>query len=289
MLALGVAYQAGALPISASAIEQAIELNGVAVETNMQAFRWGRMLIADPDRLHAASTRTTSAQHAADPRVGRLIGDLAEGELGRLLSVRVPELAAYQDWDYAERYVDGVRAVAAAEATRTPGHTELAEAVARNLYKLMAYKDEYEVSRLHLDAAIDDQIATVADGRDMAASINLHPPILRAMGMKNKMKFGPNTRPVLKTLASMKKLRGTKLDMFGYAKVRRTERELIEEYRSVVDRLVDGLTAENHDASVRIAGLPDLVRGYEEVKMGNVERYHDELQRALAELEANGS
>ena len=160
---LGAAYQAGALPISAAAVERAIRINGVSVEMNVLAFRWGRMAVVDRKHVEAAVAQAT-AQAVEAPRVlsaeARALVDrvAASGELQRLLEIRVPELIAYQNAAYAGEYVDFVRRVAEVEAERAPGSGGLAEAVARHLYKLMAYKDEYEVARLHLDAAVAAQV-----------------------------------------------------------------------------------------------------------------------------------
>jgi indolepyruvate ferredoxin oxidoreductase len=212
-----------------------------------------------------------------------LISDLDHGELGRLLRIRVPDLVAYQDRAYAERYVEVVRRAARAEEAATPGQTAVAEAVARNLYKLMAYKDEYEVARLHLEGAARLQVEGEVGG-DVKISYNLHPPMLRAVGLQQKIRLGPWFTPALRTLERGKRLRGTALDPFGWAKVRRVERQLIEEYRQALDAALDRLTAENHADVAQLAGLPDLVRGYEEVKLGNVERFRTELTRLQANL-----
>src|SRR5262249_14688777 len=159
--------------------------------------------------------------------------------------VRVPELIAYQDAAYARRYVDFVRRVAEAERARTPDRTTLAKAVARHLFKLMAYKDEYEVARLHLDAAERARIEA-GFGGDMRVSWHLHPPLLRAMGLKRKLPLGPWFTPAMQALREMKRLRGTPLDPFGRAHVRRVERALIEEYREMIETACAGLTPENH-------------------------------------------
>ena len=156
-LPLGAAYQRGLLPVSGEALERAVELNGAAVEKNLAALRWGRAVVAAPDAVEAA-TRAPEAVEAV-----RGLSDLEQylvglavngdrGELRRLAEVRVPELVAYQDADWARRWAELVRRVHVAEQERAPGHSEITEAVARQLYKLMAYKDEYEVARLHLDA-----------------------------------------------------------------------------------------------------------------------------------------
>src|SRR4030095_2734191 len=158
-LMLGAAYQAGALPISAASIERAIRLNGVSVEMNLLAFRWGRMAVVDAKRVEAAAKRGSGRvveDRVLSPGAGAIVDQAGvAGEARRLLEVRVPELIAYQSAAYARQYVDFVQRVAAEEQRRTPGRTGVTEGVARHLFKLMAYKDEYEVARLHLDAAVE--------------------------------------------------------------------------------------------------------------------------------------
>jgi indolepyruvate ferredoxin oxidoreductase len=283
VLLLGAAWQAGAIPVAAAAIERAIALNGVAVELNTQAFRAGRMAVADPAWV-GSLRRTRAGAVAAAPALGaeaRAVVDAAgaEGELRRLLEARVPELVAYQDAAYARSYVDFVRRVAAAEAAATPGRTALAEAVARHLFKLMAYKDEYEVARLHLGLDLGAQLADRYPG-GVRVEYHLHPPLLRALGLRRKLRLGPWFRSPLRLLASLKRLRGTALDPFGYASLRRTERALIGEYRGLVEQALAGLGPDSHERAVRLARLPDVIRGYEGVKLRGVARFRQEA-RAL--------
>ncbi len=268
MLLLGAAFQTGMLPLSGTALEQAIRLNGAAVEQNLAAFRWGRALAANPDALPAAPVGA-----APDSQPHPLLEGFT-GELRRLLAVRVPELIAYQDEAYARRYVRFMRAVARIEGQKTPGQTALAEAVARNLYKLMAYKDEYEVARLHLEA-----LERQAYGPGARVTLRLHPPLLRALGLKQKLAFGSRFTPALRALRAGKRLRGTPLDPFGHTEVRRTEREIIAEYRRMIATVCAGLTAESHAEAVRLAALPDMVRGYEQIKLASVECYRAAVRR----------
>jgi indolepyruvate ferredoxin oxidoreductase len=195
----------------------------------------------------------------------------------------VPELVAYQDEDYARRYAELVRRVHVAEQERTPGHSELAEAVARHLFKLMAYKDEYEVARLHLDAV--EQAKLHAEfGEDVKVAFNLHPPLLRAMGLKRKLTLGSWFVPNFRLLYRMRRLRGTRLDPFGRAKVRRIERELIGEYEEIVAEALAHLTPQTHATALELLELPDVVRGYEEIKLRNVALYRkraEPLRRRL--------
>jgi indolepyruvate ferredoxin oxidoreductase len=280
MILLGAAYQAGAIPVRAAAIERAIGLNGVQAEMNTQAFRVGRLAVVDPawlttverHRAGAVATRTE-----LDPEARGLVDSAeAAGELRRLLSVRVPELIAYQDAGYARRYVDLVAKVARAERAAVPGETRLAEAVARNLYKLMAYKDEYEVARLHLRPEVRESIR--AELGEVQVRYQLHPPFLRAMGLRRKLSLGPWLEGAFRLLVAMRRLRGTACDPFGYARVRRVERALVDEYRGMIERVLVGLGPEGHERAVRIASLPDVVRGYEEVKLRNVRRFREAAQ-----------
>jgi indolepyruvate ferredoxin oxidoreductase len=273
-LALGAAYQRGMLPVSSEALEDAIRLNGAAVEKNLAAFAWGRAVVAAPDEVERATRSPESVVPAREPSAReRELVDLAvdgdRDELRRLVEVRVPELVAYQDEDYARRYAEAVRRVHVAEQERTPGHSELAQAVARHLFKLMAYKDEYEVARLHLDA-VEQAKMRAEFGEDAKVWFNLHPPMLRAMGLDRKLKLGSWFVPSFRALYRMRRLRGTRLDPFGRAEVRRVERALIGEYRDMVGRTLAKLTPDNHATALELLELPDLIRGYEEIKLRNV-------------------
>ncbi|MEV0675499.1 indolepyruvate ferredoxin oxidoreductase family protein [Actinosynnema sp. NPDC050436] len=282
---LGAAYQTGALPLPASAIERAIELNGVAVAANVQAFRHGRRLVASPDASEVVSAGSVPAvsgaavtASGAAAAVRGVVQAEAGSELARVLDIRVPELVAYQDEKYARAYVEFVERVRVLEG----GPTEVTVEVARNLYKLMAYKDEYEVARLSLDPALDAKIKAEF-GEGARAAYRLHPPVLRALGMKKKIALGPWFRPVFRVLAAGRRLRGTRLDVFGYAHVRRVERELVAEYQAAVVR---AFRESDVDRSVvaELAALPDMVRGYEDVKLGNVRQYRERQREILNRL-----
>ena len=193
---------------------------------------------------------------------------------------------AYQDESYAACYAEMVGRVRKAEAGISP-ELELTAAVARNLYKLMAYKDEYEVARLSLDPQLTADI-TAQFGEGARYSYRLHPPVLRSLGMTSKIGLGPWFRPGFRLLAAGRRLRGTAFDPFGRTQVRQTERSLVSEYQAVVGQLLSGLTAANHALAVEIAGLPDLVRGYEEIKLRNVAAYRDRAAELLARFNAGG-
>src|SRR4051794_29051188 len=284
LLLLGAAYQHGALPVSAEAVEQAIRLNGAAVEKSLAAFAWGRAAVARPDAVEAALNPP-----APEPEIAgvakRIVDETgAEGELRRLLEIRVADLVDYQSAAYARAYAADVMAVSRAEAERgAPGETAVAEAFARNLYKLMAYKDEYEVARLHLDAVEAAKLrGTFGDGAKVY--VMLHPPVLRALGLKRKLKLGPWFLPAFRMLRGMRRLRGTKVDLFGLPEVRRVERALPAEYRALVQRSLERLTPVTHAKVAEIAGLPDVVRGYEDIKLANVERFRARAAELEAEL-----
>ncbi|MBB2991678.1 indolepyruvate ferredoxin oxidoreductase [Mycolicibacterium iranicum] len=274
-LLIGAAYQAGALRIPASAIEEAIEINGVAVQANTAAFRWGRVAEADPARFHDAVSPVPARGAAAVP--AQVLADTTfAGHVGDLIARRAADLVAYQNTKVARRYVTLMQTVWAAE--RALGtRTDFSEAVARGLYKFTAYKDEYEVARLLTDPGFLAQVkAEVPDGEKL--TYRLHPPMLRAMGRSKKIALGPASHVALRALAKGKRLRGTRFDPFGYAHVRRVERQLLTEYADIVTTLAGRLDHDNYDRAVDVARLPDIVRGYEAVKLGNVEAYRARLE-----------
>ncbi|WP_410582032.1 indolepyruvate ferredoxin oxidoreductase family protein [Amycolatopsis sp. lyj-108] len=282
ILQLGAAHQTGAIPLDAASLERAIELNGVAVAGNLQAFRRGRQLVADPDGLHAAvappAVAATPAPSAATLRARALVHAEPGSELARLLDIRVPELVQYQDARYAREYAGFVERVRVLEGESTA----VTEAVARNLHKLMAYKDEYEVARLSLDPAVLAGIEAEF-GVGSRYAYRLHPPVLRALGMKRKIALGPKFRPVFVALRAARKLRGTRWDPFGKAHVRKVERELVTQYRETI-LAAFGTEDADRGRLLALAELPDLVRGYEDVKLANVEAYRREQSALLAEL-----
>ncbi len=281
---LGAAIQAGCIPLRASSIEEAITLNGVAVDRNLAAFRWGRATVADPAAVRAALTAVAPTPIPSPAVPARLVPSVdglgVRTGLTDLLRSRVAELTAFQDERCARTYLETVQSVADAEERLRDGFA-LTEAIARHLFQLTAYKDEYEVARLLL-APEATAAAEAVGGVGAKVTWKLHPPMLRALGMDRKIALGPWTRPAIVALARGKRLRGTKLDPFGRAHVRKLERELLAEYRTVVDRLQRGLTSANHAEAVCIATLPDIVRGYEERKVLRATEYRAELEDALA-------
>ncbi|MFR9805171.1 indolepyruvate ferredoxin oxidoreductase family protein [Pseudonocardia sp. RS010] len=281
-LLVGAAVQAGVLPIDPASVEAAITLNGVAVERNVMAFRYGRLAIADPAGLEDSDGAGARAEpiHEVAHAIAADAVEPASGELYDLVVRRVDDLIAYQDSAYARRYASILGEVRLAEEAATVGHGEplITLAVAQNLHKLMAYKDEYEVARLSLAPELSDAI-TREFGAEARWAIMLHPPVLRSMGLKRKLTFGPWSRPVLRILRSLRRLRGTVVDPFGMARVRRVERDLIDEYVVAVKAAVRALTQQTQQDVLELASLPDTIRGYEEIKLRNVDAYRERLRQ----------
>jgi indolepyruvate ferredoxin oxidoreductase len=257
---LGAAFQGGLVPISEAAIEEAIRLNKVDAERNLQAFLWGRKYYHDA------------------PAVESLIAPPAAPADDRsLVERRTADLTRYQNAAYAARYTAFVREVEA----RQPA---LAETVARNLYKLMAYKDEYEVARLLTNPEREAQIRGLWEQVE-SIGYNLFPPMLRAMGLKKKLKLGSWFRGPLRALASMKALRGTPFDIFGYAAVRREERTLIGWYEQLVHDCLDRVAPDNLPLAQEIVALPAQIRGYEKIKLANVRKIKALAAEKLGEMQ----
>lgn len=293
LLLVGAAVQLGALRLPPAAVEEALAINGVAVAANIAAFRWGRVSVAMPDEFAAAVRSSAGATDAgtstpATPAVssgpmtvlahagsGPLASSLAaasfDGETRRLATLRAHDLVDFADLACAQDYLRIVDAVWRAEREVTE-QTRLSEEVARHLYKLTAYKDEYEVARL-LTRPRSAALAEAALPGATGLTFRLHPPMLRALGWSRKIGFAPTTHAALRALAAMKSLRGTALDPFGRARVRVVERELLHHYRVTLHGLVGELSADTYERAVTFAALPDLVRGYEDIKLASVDRY----------------
>ena len=277
VLQLGAAYQRGLIPLSSESLERAIELNGVAVERNVQAFRWGRMLVHDPAAVPGAERGPGERERPLPAALQAEVDALATSDaMRRLAARRAAELHRYQNLKYARRYLALVQVAAAR------GSDDLTEAVARGFYALLAYKDEYEVARLLVDTARTQAEAVSGDGARVR--FYLHPPLLRAFGLQRKILLGAWALPFLRALCSLRGLRGTPLDIFGYAHVRRVERRLVGEYEETIRELVAQAGDAALDTVIEIASLPDLVRGYEEVKLTNVARYDERRAELLERL-----
>jgi indolepyruvate ferredoxin oxidoreductase len=262
---LGFAYQKGLIPVSGEAIERAIELNAAAVEQNKQAFRWGRHAAQDPAAVEAAA-------RAADPTAAP---EPVATTLEEIVAVRRRDLVGYQNEALARRYEALVERVRSAEAQRTPGRHGLTEAVARNYYKLLAYKDEYEVARLFSDRAFRATLDNRFEGK-WRLGFNLAPPLLAKRdpdtGHLVKREFGPWLSGGFRLLAKLRFLRGTPFDIFGYTAERRHERALIRNYEQVIDELLARLDHDNHRLAVALAELPQQIRGYGHIKEAAIER-----------------
>nr|WP_145548833.1 indolepyruvate ferredoxin oxidoreductase family protein [Variovorax boronicumulans] len=262
---LGYAWQKGWIPLAFDSLMRAIELNAVAVEQNKAAFAWGRRAAAEPAAME---------QLLAGGNAKVQVIDFKKREtLDQLVARRVEFLTGYQNAAYAAEYQDFVEKVRAREqAMGAPRHLPLSEAVARYLFKLMAYKDEYEVARLHSDPAFLSRVHGMFEG-DYTIHYHLAPPMTakkNAKGELQKRKYGPSMLTGFKLLAKLKGLRGTALDVFGRTEERRTERALIREYRASIEEVLAGLNAANHAVALDIARIPELIKGYGHVKERNL-------------------
>ena len=278
---LGFAWQKGFIPLSRESLLRAMELNGVAVENNRMAFEWGRHAAHDPQ---AVEQLATPAQ----------VVELRQREtLESIVARRAEFLGAYQNAAYAESYRDFVEKVRIAEVPL--GRSSLTEAVARNLFKVMAYKDEYEVARLHTETGFEQRIAAMFEG-EYRVHYHLAPPLIAARNEKGelqKRKYGPAMRVGFRVLARLRGLRGTWLDIFGKTEERRGERALIGEYRAGIDQLIAGLTPDNHRLATEIARIPEQIKGFGHVKARNLaaareqwERLRQQWQRPAPQREA---
>ena len=278
---LGVAYQRGLVPLGADALERAIALNGVAVDANLRAFRWGRAAAHDRRAVAAAAAGSdTVRQEPAAPG------------LDALIERRTADLRAYQDVAYAARYRALVARVREAERARAPGRQELAWTVARAYHKLLAYKDEYEVARLFTDGRFRAQVEAQFEG-PVGLRFSLAPPLFARRdadtGHPKKRIYGPWMLTAFRLLAAFKPLRGTALDPFGYTAERRQERALIGHYEATVEALVAGLESDNHGLAVEIAALPLAMRGFGHVKEANIACATEREAELLAAFRAPGA
>lgn len=258
---VGYAYQLGAIPLSGAAITRAIELNGESVEMNKAAFHWGRRAACEPAAVEAL---VQPPEAVSDAR--RLSQSFDE-----MVARRVAYLTAYQNAAYAARYRRWVDKAKALEAARAPGKSGLADAVGRYLFKLMAYKDEYEVARLYSEEAFAKQVRNELGGEHLRLYVHLAPPLLaradKVTGEPKKMTFGPWIFALFRLLAKFKFLRGTAFDPFGYSRERRTERALVREYEAMLEEVLARLEGANHSIAVALAAIPEKIRGFGHVKM----------------------
>ncbi|MEN9314969.1 MAG: hypothetical protein RIS35_1362 [Pseudomonadota bacterium] len=284
MFMLGYAYQRGIVPVRAEAIERAIELNEVSVEQNRMAFLWGRRAAVD---LRAVE------EVAAPPKVVPVSRKLSES-LDELVARRVDFLTDYQDDAWARRYlslVDRTRAAEAALGAPRPaaGMPPLTEAVARNFFKLMSYKDEYEVARLYTDGRFAERLGEQFEG-DFTLRFHLAPPMFAKRNERGelvKREFGPWVMTVFRLLAPMRRLRGSVFDPFGRTEERRTERALIDEYEATIGAVLGSLQAGNLALAVEIASLPERIRGFGHVKEKSVVAARERQAHLLEQLRAS--
>ncbi|MDT9599750.1 indolepyruvate ferredoxin oxidoreductase family protein [Sphingosinicella rhizophila] len=272
-LMVGYAWQSGLLPISVEAFEAAIEANGAAVALNKRAFAWGRLAAVEPETV-------TAVAGVAEPQI--------EEDMAATIARRSADLAAYQNETYAERYASLMRhAQAAALSFGTRGE-QLVAAIAINAYRLMAYKDEYEVARLYAEANFREALTAQFEGFKRL-SVYLAPPLLARRdphtGRPAKRRFGPWIFRAMEVIAKGKRFRGTWADPFGHTAERLAERSRREEYLVTMERLLARLDDGNLDTVLAIAGLPGEVRGYGPVKDAASERYRSDRQALLARLD----
>ena len=280
MFVVGAALQRGLLPVSLAAVERAIALNGVAVEFNRRALSLGRLAVADPAALEAVLRDD-------DPVRPDVADDAAASR--QAIDRRAAFLARYQDEAYARRFGERVAAIAAAERRVAPGRTGLGDIAARNLFKLMAYKDEYEVARLYTSDEFRARLESQFAG-DYRLSVHLAPPLFarrdRVTGLPRKREFGPWIFGAFRLLARARRLRGTAFDVFGYTAERRLERRLARDYEAVLERIEAELRPDNYDAALALAAYPETIRGYGHVKARSLPGALAERDRGLEELSA---
>jgi indolepyruvate ferredoxin oxidoreductase len=275
---LGYAWQKGWIPLGRDALMRAMELNGVAIEQNKTAFEWGRRAAHKPQAVTSLWEQAGAGEQVIQFKKRESLDDL--------VARRVEFLTGYQNAAYAAEYQRFVERVRAAEAPL--GKTTLTEAVVRYLFKLMAYKDEYEVARLHSDPAFHERIQNQFEG-DYKLKVHLAPPLIAKKNEKGelvKQAFGPGMFTAFRFLARLKGLRGTALDVFGRTEERRTERALIRQYRDDIEGLLGSLNASNHALAVEIARLPEQIRGFGHVKERNLAAARGRRSALLADWSA---
>ena len=273
MFMLGYAWQRGWVPLAEASILKAIELNGVSVDFNRTSFAWGRRAAVDAAQVD---------RHATPAEVITMIQPVSRN-LEEMIARRVEFLTDYQNAAYARRYRDLVQKVGRVESEKVGG-TKLAEAVARYGFKLMAYKDEYEIARLYADPRFTQKIASMFEG-DYRLKFHLAPPLLNrpdpVTGVARKSEFGPWMMAGFRILAKLKGLRGTAFDIFGRTEERRTERRLVAEYVETLEEMLRGLSIDNLKLAVEIASIPEDIRGFGHVKMLHLKKAREREARLL--------
>lgn len=272
---LGFAWQRGLVPVSERALSEAIALNGVAVAFNQQAFLWGRRCADQPEKVQ----RLLAAEKTTEP----------EFSLATLINDRKARLTRYQNAAYALAYEEAVARVQAVDSDK---ETEdcLAAIVARNLYKLMAIKDEYEVARLYSDQAFQRKLEQQFEGQ-FQLRFNLAPPLFSKRdpqtGQLLKREFGPWMMTAFRFLAALRPLRGTALDVFSYTSERKRERQDLSDYRQLVEILLNDLSASNYKLACELAALPEKLRGFGHVRDRNRDKLSQRYQTLLSQWRGN--
>ncbi|TIX12126.1 MAG: indolepyruvate ferredoxin oxidoreductase family protein, partial [Mesorhizobium sp.] len=274
MFMLGFAFQHGGLPLSAEAVEKAIELNGEAVAMNVAAFRWGRRAAHQPDFVRGLVGQPGKAA-------------IAPAEtLDEIIARRVIFLTGYQNAAYGKRYAERLATLRSAEAKAVPGSTVVTEAAARNLFKLMAIKDEYEVARLYTDGSFAAELSKQFQSYEKL-EFHLAPPILGRRGNDGKPKkssFGPWMLKGLRLLSALKGLRGTAFDLFSLTAERRRERQLLAQYEADLELIASALSPGGIEAAAALASVPTLIRGYGHVRQASAEKAAGERSRLVERL-----
>ena len=277
---LGFAYQRGLIPLEQSSIEKAMEINGLSVEGNKLAFLWGRRTAHDGKRVSELTSSIVAGFGLKDPPEG----------LDELIQHRADVLRDYQNKSYVQRYLHLVERVRTLEIDRVPGSTEFTEAVASYYFKLLAYKDEYEVARLYTNGDFMQKIKGRFEG-DYKLKLHLAPPLFSSRDAHNgepvKTAYGAWILSAMNLLARFKFLRGTAFDPFGKTAERKMERRLIEEYEQTIEELLRGLSKKNHALAVEIARIPEQIRGYDLVKQKHVESAKSQKNELLKEFRSN--
>jgi len=278
IMMIGFACQKGMIPLPPEAIERAIELNAVAVPANKRAFNWGRKFANDPSEIEAVLDKIRPVSKEPDT-------------LEEIISKRADFLKEYQDAKYAQSYRDFISKIEITEG-KLGKSRDLTNAVARNLFKLMSYKDEYEVARLYTNGEFEKQISETFDG-DFKLNYHLAPPIIgfgkKPNGRPRKRAFGPWMMKSFRLLAKYKHLRGGKWDIFGYSAERKMERALIEDYKSTIEGLLSKLTESNRHFASAIARVPDDIRGFGPVKEAAFKKAEVKKKDLLAQFEKPAS
>ena len=297
MVVIGAAYQSGAVPISSKAIEAAITANGVSIAENLLAFRWGRAWVADSSvvkrLLEMEEGLVSTEPFARIPpfRYRKVMSIISQkpslselpDELFIAIKERACDLVSYQNLKLAEAYISSVAAVCERESNVFPASFSITKVVAAQLYKLMAYKDEYEVARLYLSESFEKQVAATFEA-PVRVTYHLHPPLLRSLGMRQKMALGPWFKGLLRILRAARFLRSTRLDPFSHSQLRREESETPKWYSDLVATALENLNSTNIGLVTQIVSLPEDIRGYEEIKHASLRQARRKGDELLGEL-----